>query len=161
MEASEPVLEQAPLPKKKPMSALAIVLIIIGVCALVCAGLVGAAVFWVKDKAEQLVGDGGIEFVTASPDQVRAELAGAKKAYVGSWHAENGSALEVDEGGFLHYNKISEGSTSTWAMPIAGFGGDDIICKAFLTVVVRITVPPKQVDGRWVMVADGMTFRRD
>ena len=51
-------------------------------------------------------------------------------------------------------------STTRCTLPIAAFNGDDIVCKAMLTVVIKVTEPPQEVGGRWQMVADGMTFRR-
>lgn len=158
-----PPAEQVPLPKKKPLSALGIVLIVLGATALVCAGAIGAGVFWIKSKAEQFLqdaGDGGLA-VAQSPEQVRAQLAGDKRDYVGSWRSDRGSQLEIGEDGSLSIVKAeSAGARTQLNLPIAGFRGEDIVCRAFVTLVIRVTQPPSQIGGRWEMVADGITFHR-
>ena len=159
-----PSIEQAPPPRKKPMSALTIVLIIIGVLALGCAGVFTAGFFWVKNKAEDLVaqaGDGGFGFVVSSPDQVRAELKGPRKDYVGHWRTDNGSTLDISSTGELAYNRIGEHGHTSYTMPIAGFNGADIVCKAFITITIKVSQLPHEVDGKWEMVADDGKFHRE
>ncbi len=163
MDPIEPTPEQVPPPRKKSVSALTIVLAVIGVMALLCVGAVGAGVFWVKGKAEKLVAqsaDGGFAFVTESPPEVRAELAGPRRDYVGSWRSDEGSSIDIEENGALSYSKVGGQRTTRYSLPIAAFNGDDIVCKAMLTLVIKVTEPPQEVNGRWQMVADGMTFHR-
>jgi hypothetical protein len=164
MDPTEPIPGQVPPPRKKPVSALTIVVAVVGVMALVCVGAIGAGVFWVKGKAEKLVAqaaDGGLAFVTESPSEVRTELAGPRSNYVGSWRSDQGSSLDIEEDGALSYSKVAgRGTTTRYSLPIAAFDGDDIVCKAMLTLVIKVTEPPQEVGGRWQMVADGTTFYR-
>ncbi len=165
MDPVPPPAKQVPPPKKKPLSALSIVLIVLGAAALLCAGALGAGVFWVKGRAEQFLresGDGGLEVIAQSPEQVHAELAGDKKDYVGDWTSDRGSRLEIREDGSLRLRKAERpGSSTQMTLPIAAFHGDDIVCRAVFTLVIKVTQPPSQVGGRWEMVADGIRFHRE
>jgi hypothetical protein len=153
--------EQVPPPRKKPVSALTIVVAVVGVVALVCVGAVGAGFFWVKSKAEDLIGDGGLRFVAQPPPEVRAALEGDRRGYVGSWHSERGSAIDIDPSGSLTFLKSEgTGASTRYTLPIAAFKGDDIVCAAGLTVVIKVTEPPHEVGDGWEMVADGIRFRR-
>jgi len=146
------------------MSTLGIVLIVLGAMALLCVGAIGAGVYWVKGKAEKLVaeaGDGGFGVVVQSPEEVRAALAGEKRDYVGSWHSERGSSLEIKEDGSLSLAKAeSAGRSTRFSLPIAAFRGDDIVCKAGFAMVIKVSQPPRQLDGDWELVADGIAFHR-
>jgi hypothetical protein len=146
------------------MSAVTIILIIVGVLAIGCAGIVVGGVLWVKGKADQFVseiGDGGLTFVLSTPAQVLADLKGPKKDYVGSWSNGRGGSIAIEEDGQVSYVKVDGGSKTSYTLPIAGFSGNDIICKALITVVINVSTPPRQVDGRWEMVVDGSTFHRE
>ena len=79
------------------MSTLTIVLLVLGGLLLAGIGTCAAGAFWLKSKAEgalsELADGGGI--VMASPPAVLAELAGARKDYVGDWRGANGNELVI------------------------------------------------------------------
>lgn len=159
-----PPTEQVAPPRKKPLSALSIVLIVLGAMALLCAGAIGAGAFWVKGRAEQFLreaGDGGFAMIAQAPDEVRAALAGEKRDYVGVWSSDRGSRLEIREDGALSIRKAERaGSSTQFSLPIAAFSGDDIVCRAMVTLNIKVSQPPSRVGGRWEMVAEGITFHR-
>src|ERR1022692_4533640 len=67
---------QAPMPPKKGMGALGIVLIILGVLFVLGIGTCVGGYFWVKGKVSDLVDSGALDLV--SPPAVTAALAGPK-----------------------------------------------------------------------------------
>jgi hypothetical protein len=153
---------QQPLPPKKGMSAVAIVLIVLGVLALLGIGTCAAGILWVRSNANSIMAglvDGG-GFVLTSPPAVTAELAGAKKDYVGAWRSAQGSTLDIDAAGNMTFAKEENGVKKNLAAPIAEFHGDDIVIKVGLPILVRVTRPPHAVAGHWEMTADGLTLER-
>jgi hypothetical protein len=148
-------------PQKKGLSGLAIALIIIGVVAVLGLGTCVAGVFYVKAKAEKLADsiDGG-GLVLVSPPEVKAELAGAKKEYVGSWKGGKNSTLDIDADGNLKLVRDEGGAKETITAPIAAFSGNDIQMKAFVTLTIPVTSPPRRVGDHWSMTAKGIAFER-
>lgn len=148
-------------PQKKGLSGLAIALIIIGVLAVLGLGTCVAGVFYVKAKAEKFADsiDGG-GLVLVSPPEVKTELAGAKKEYVGSWTSKKDSTLDIDAEGNLRLVRDEGGAKETLTAPIAAFQGNDIQIKAFVTLTIPVTSPPHRVGDHWSMTAKGVTFER-
>ena len=153
---------QPPMPKKG-MSTWMIVLIIVGTLFLLVLGTCAAGVIWAERKASDFakdMADGGI--VLVSPPAVTAELAGAKKEYVGSWESAKGSTMsiaangnfirELDEDGDRHKERTEA--------PIAAFVGDDMQVKLIVTLVFHVNAPPHQVSGVWHMKVDGVDYER-
>jgi hypothetical protein len=152
---------QAQPPQKKGMSVLAIVLIVLGTLLLLGVGTCVAGAFWLKGKAEGALGEladgGGI--VLASPPAVKAELAGPRKAYVGSWHGSGGDLI-IDADGNLKFDKHkASGMKESLNAPIAAFVGNDIEIRVLVRMVVKVT-PPHKVGDHWEMTADGVTLER-
>jgi hypothetical protein len=145
-------------PQKKGLSGLAIALIVIGVIAVIALGTCTAGFFYVKGKAEGLVDGGGL--VLVSPPEVKAELANAKKDYVGSWRSKKGSTLDIDADGNLKLALDEGGAKETLTAPIASFQGNDMQIKAFVTLTVPVTSPPRRTGDQWSMTAKGVTFER-
>lgn len=145
--------------------ALAIVLIVVGVLGLVAMGTCAAGAFWVKRKADDVASrfaDGGL--VMVSPPAVKAELAGPKKEYVGSWKSARGSTLDIDADGNMKLVKDEDGdggSHEAITAPIASFRGDDIELKLLVTITIPVTVPPHKTGPRWEMTAKGVDFTRE
>jgi hypothetical protein len=154
-------MNAAPPAPKKGLSGLAIALIVIGVIAVIGLGTCVAGVFYVKAKAEKFADslDGGA-LVLASPPEVKAELAGAKKDYVGSWKSAKGSTLDLDPEGNLKLVRDEGGTKETLTAPIAAFQGNDMQIKAFVTLTIPVTSPPHRVGDHWSMTAKGVTFER-
>jgi hypothetical protein len=149
-------------PPKKGMSAVAIVLIVLGVLALLGIGTCAAGIFWVRRNADSIMAglvDGG-GLVLKSPPAVTAELAGAKKEYVGAWRDAKGSTLDIDAAGDMALMNEENGTKKKLAAPIAEFRGDDIVIKVGLPILIRVTRPPHAVAGHWEMTADGLTLER-
>jgi len=151
----------APSPPKKS-NTVAIVLGVIGIITVLLLGTCAAGLFYVKKKTQELaegIGDGGL--VLVSPPEVKAELAGAKKDYVGSWVSVSGkSTLDIDADGNMKLMKDEGGGKETYTMPIAAFRGNDIEVKALITLKIVVPEPPHQVAGKWQMRAKGVTWRR-
>jgi hypothetical protein len=151
-------------PKKQGMSPLAIVLIVLGSIFLVCVGTCAVGFFWLKGKAEGVMGelsDGGGGMVIASPPEVKAALAGPKKDYVGHWEGDNGSELVIDAAGNLNFQKRSaSGTNENYNVAIAAFAGNDIELKVFVKVTIRVTKAPRKVGDHWEMTADGISLSR-
>jgi hypothetical protein len=151
-----------PPPPKKGMSALAIVLIVLGVLALLGIGTCAAGVLWVRSNANRIMAglvDGG-GLVLVSPSAVTAELAGSKKEYVGTWRSAQGSTLDIDPSGTVTFVKDEGGVKKNLTAPIAEFHGDDIVIKIGLPMTLRVTRPPHDVAGHWEMTADGLNLER-
>ena len=147
--------------------ALAIVLIVVGVLGVLALGTCAVGAFWVKRKADAVVAsiaDGGL--VMVSPPAVKAELAGAKKDYVGAWASARGSTLDIDADGNMKLVKDEDGdggSREAITAPIASFRGDDIEVKLVVTLTIPVTVPPHRVGSpskHWEMTAKGVVFER-
>jgi hypothetical protein len=117
---------------------------------------------WVQRTAKTLaedVKDGGL--VLVSPPEVRAELAGAKKDYVGSWTSSAGSSLKLDADGSLDFQKHEHGGgTETLKVPVARFEGNDIVAKPFVTVRLHVTEAPHRVGEHYEMTVEGIHFTR-
>jgi hypothetical protein len=141
--------------------ALAIVLIVVGVIALIGLGTCAAGAFFVKRKVDRVaagIADGGL--VLTSPPAVKAELAGPKKDYVGSWRSAAGSSLDIDPDGNMKYQKEEGGSKETITAPIASFRGNDIEVKFGVTLTIKVEEPPELVGSTWQMKANGVAFER-
>jgi hypothetical protein len=156
--------EQPPPPKSGP-SALTIILAVLGVLVLLAIGVCVALFFYIKREATRLVGeaiDGG-GLVMASPAAVTSELAGAKKAYVGSWKSAHGSTLDIDASGYMDYEKDEDGDGNKESIkaPIAAFHGDDMEVKLVVTLTVHVTGAPHKVGDTWEMTADRVTLTRE
>jgi hypothetical protein len=149
---------------EKPGSAyriVAVVLIVVGVLALLGIGTCALGAFIVKRKVDKVaseIADGGI--VLAAPPAVKAELAGPKKDYVGSWRSAAGSSLDIDPDGNMKYVKDEGGAKESITAPIAAFRGDDIEVKFGITLTVRVTEPPRLIGTTWQMKANGVAFER-
>jgi hypothetical protein len=150
-----------PSPPKKS-NTLAIVLAIIGVLFVLLIGTCAAGTWFLKKKTAEFaenIADGGM--VLVAPPEVKAELAGAKKDYVGSWTSASGkSTLDIDADGNVKLVKDEGGMKETITMPIAAFRGNDIEMKAVVTFKIDVPEPPRQEGGTWKMRAKGVSWQR-
>jgi flagellar basal body-associated protein FliL len=149
------------LPPKKS-NTLAIVLGIVGVVLVLVVGTCAVGAYYVKQKTKEFaenIADGGM--VLVSPPEVKAELAGAKKDYVGSWKSVSGkSTFDIDAEGNMKLEKDEGGAKEAYTMPIAAFRGNDIEARAVITFKIDVPEPPHQVSGKWQMRAKGVTWQR-
>ncbi len=150
-------------PKKKGMSPLAIGLIIGGVLLVLIGGTCAAGAIWVGHKAKEVgqsIADGGL--VMVAPAEVVAELAGAKKDYVGSWTSASGkSTLDIQSDGSLKLVQDERGTKETLTAPIAAFVGNDIELRMGLVFKIDVSVTPHRVGDRFEMTARGIKFSRN
>lgn len=145
-------------PAKKGLSTLSIVLIVIGVLFVLGLGTCVGGAFILKSKAEQLVDGGGL--VLVSPPEVKAELAGVKRDYIGSWRSAKGSTLDIDADGNIKMTIAEGGTSETVTAVIAAFHGDDIQLKMLITLTIPVTVPPHRVGDHFQITAKSVTFER-
>jgi hypothetical protein len=145
------------------MSAVAIVLIVIGVLALLGFGACAVGLVWLKGRANNimagLVDGGGI--VLSAPPAVTAELRGPKKNYVGAWRSARGSALDIDSAGNMTFENNESGMKKKLSASIAEFRGDDMVIRIGLSIVIHVTQPPHPVGEHWAMTADGVSLQRE
>ena len=156
-------------PPNGPMSrrssdTLGVVLAILGVIALLgMSTCVGVYVLVRRGAAAVAasIGDAGPPISIVSPPAVAAELAGAKRAYVGDWRSVAGSFLEIQPNGQLTYDTREPGRPrERLTLAIAAFRGADIEARAIAVFTLRVSVPPRRSGGGWEMVVDGATFTR-
>jgi hypothetical protein len=164
MQPMQPYAPPGP-PPKKGIGTLGIVLIVIGIVAVVGIGACVGIAFWVKGKAEGIaaeVADGGA-LIAVSPPDVKAALAGPKKAYVGHWKSKKGSTLAIDADGNMDFEKDEDGDGQKEKIdaPIAAFVGNDMQVKIFVTLTVKVSDPPSNSSGTWKMRADGIELVRE
>lgn len=143
------------------MSTLTIVLIVVGVLTVLLLGTCGVSAVLLGRKAKEVrenILDGGL--VLVAPEEVRAELAGSKKEYIGSWTSSRGSSLDIDADGNIKWVKDEGGSKQTITAVIGAFSGNDIVIKLGLDLKIVVSEPPHRVADHWEMTADRVTLRR-
>jgi hypothetical protein len=90
--------------------------------------------------------------ITACGQPVPPERA----AYVGEWKAES-MYLLITQDGSLQYQRRKDGATTSLNGPIKGFDGDNILFGiGALETTFVVEQPPQQIEGRWVIVVDGV-----
>jgi hypothetical protein len=105
--------------------------------------------------------------LSRSPKAVTDALHGAKKDYVGSWSAADGSIdLDIDATGEISYDESSgfrakRGLHDNYEaddLSIAAFEGDDIVIDSSLRI--KVTSPPHVVGDHFEMTANGVLLAR-
>ena len=138
--------------------------LLIAVAVVVAIGsIIGTVIlFWVQKKVTEVAqgaADGGL--VMVSPPEVVAELAGAKKGYVGEWRGVgNASTLDIDPQGNVRFERITGGSSEKLTAPIAAFVGSDMEFRAVIKLTIPVSEPPHEVGDHWEMTAKGVKLRR-
>ena len=83
-----------------------------------------------------------------------------KSDYIGKWEGP-GITLVLTADGGVHYVNVTGTGKKEINAPLQAFNGDDFVVGAFgLSTTFRVTQPPRQVDGTWTMVVDGITLTR-
>ncbi|MGI0118812.1 hypothetical protein [Zooshikella sp. RANM57] len=83
-----------------------------------------------------------------------------KLDYVGQWQSEE-MRLFISRDGTVAYKRWKKGVTTSIDGPITEFIGDDFeVGVLFITTRFEVSTPPKQVDGVWQMVVDGVVLTR-
>jgi hypothetical protein len=79
-----------------------------------------------------------------------------KLTYVGEWESKEMYLLILSDG-TVSYQRLQHGGTTSINAAIIEFVGDDFIVGfSFLRTTFEVTKAPHQVDGRWIMVVDGI-----
>lgn len=83
-----------------------------------------------------------------------------KAAYVGQWNAE-GMSLLISRDGRVKYNRQRKGAKTSVDAPLKAFRGDDFeVGVGPMTTLFKVTSPPHEVEGRWMMTVDGVELTR-
>lgn len=83
-----------------------------------------------------------------------------KADYVGEWTAP-GMYLLLTQDGSVVYWRIRKGASVEIEGPLKGFKGDDFEAGfGPITTVFKVSAPPHQVDGDWLMTVDGVEMTR-
>lgn len=81
-------------------------------------------------------------------------------SYVGEWQS-NEMALLILADGTVSYERLKNGGKTSINAPLKEFQGDSFVVGIGpLTTVFDVSAPPRQVDGRWEMVVDGVRLIR-
>jgi hypothetical protein len=83
-----------------------------------------------------------------------------KRHYVGSWEAEN-MVMVIRPNGSLAYSRKEEDMQTTVNGPIKEFQGNNIVVGiGWFTTTFDVSLPPRIVNGDWVMEVDGVRLTR-
>ncbi len=143
------------------MSTLTIVLIVIGVLLVLVGGTCAVGVILIGREAQKIsddLGEGGLMLV--APPEVKADLAGPKKDYVGHWKSKKGSSITIDAEGDMKVDKDEDGTKESLQAPIVRFSGNDIVQKPLITITTHVSEAPHKNGDHWEMTADGIHFAR-
>lgn len=138
---------------KKILVAVVVVVVIGSIL-----GTIG--LFWVQRKVADVakdVADGGL--VMVSPPEIVAELAGAKKGYVGEWRGRE-TTLDIDPQGNVRWVRGTGESSEKLSAPIAAFIGDDMEFRAVIKITLAVSEAPHEVGDHWEMTVKGVKLRR-
>ncbi|MCO7225984.1 membrane lipoprotein lipid attachment site-containing protein [Pleionea sp. CnH1-48] len=84
-----------------------------------------------------------------------------KKEYVGEWEGENIYLLILANGRIEYERRANSGNVSIEA-PIKEFVGDDFVVGIwFFDTTFKVSQPPNEEAGEWVMVVDGVRLVRN
>lgn len=84
-----------------------------------------------------------------------------KLEYVGEWESKEMYLLILADG-TVSYRRLQNGGSTSINAPLKEFVGEDFIVGiAFLTTTFDVTEAPHQVDGKWVMVIDGVKLTKN
>lgn len=146
--------------KKKGLSGIAIFFIVCGVLTVLALGTCGVSALIIKNKWDGLKDDDAGPLVLVSPPEVKAELAGPKKDYVGAWKSAHGNTVVISADGAFAWSYDEGGTKSSMNAAIAAFKGNDIELRAFIRMTYPVTNPPHREGDRWSMTMKDVTFER-
>jgi hypothetical protein len=83
-----------------------------------------------------------------------------KAIYVGEWRHPT-MYLLITQDGSVKYKRLKGGVTTSIQAPLKGFSGDDFeVGIGPIKTVFVVSKPPYPMDGKWVMVVDGVELTR-
>lgn len=150
-------------PQKQGMPTWQVVLIIVGGLLFMglstCGVLAYRGYSEYREVATELAEGGGP--LKSSPPEVVAELAGAKKDYVGSWKSPSGkSTLEIRPDGGVIFVAHEKAEQERIEGPIGAFHGKDMDVVALLHFTLKVKTLPHTVGDDLEMVVNDITFVR-
>lgn len=83
-----------------------------------------------------------------------------KAAYVGKWQAKDAS-LEITQAGKVAFDRVEGGGHRKIEGPIKGFDGNNFDAGTGpITTSFKVSAPPHQADGKWLMTVDGVEYTK-
>lgn len=83
-----------------------------------------------------------------------------KLSYAGNWRSEEMTLLILDDG-TVAYERIKNGGSTSINASIKRFDGDDFVVGVwFFTTTFEVSEPPKEINGNWQMVVDGVRLTK-
>ena len=83
-----------------------------------------------------------------------------KRGYAGHWQGE-GMFLIITADGRVSFKRTSGGVSKSIDAPVKAFHGDDFeVGFAFMSTHFKVEQPPRETEGIWTMVVDGVTLTR-
>ena len=83
-----------------------------------------------------------------------------KADYVGEWTAPD-MYLLITRDGSIVYRRMKKGAKVSVEAPLKGFKGDDFEAGIGpMATVFKVSAPPHQIDGAWLMTVDGAEMTR-
>ncbi|MBL8509225.1 hypothetical protein [Chitinimonas sp. JJ19] len=99
---------------------------------------------------------GLVALLTACGEPVPA----AKAAYVGEWQAAN-MYLSISQEGSVAYKRVDGSTSKSVNGPLQGFEGDNFeVGVGPMSTTFVVSVPPREVAGKWQMTVDGVVLTR-
>ena len=100
-------------------------------------------------------------FVVLTVSSCSKPLPENKLSYAGEWESKEMYLLILTDG-TVSYQRLKNGSSTSINAPLKEFVGDDfVVGLAFLTTTFYVTKAPHQVEGKWVMVVDGVKLTKN
>ena len=83
-----------------------------------------------------------------------------KLNYAGEWESKEMYLLILPDG-TVSYQRLQNGGTTSINAGLSEFVGEDFVVGfAFFTTTFDVTELPHQVEGKWVMVVDGVKLTK-
>lgn len=84
-----------------------------------------------------------------------------KLSYAGEWQSKEMYLLILPDG-TVSYQRVKDGVRTSIDAPLTEFVGEDfVVGLAFFTTTFDVSEVPHQVDGKWVMVVDGVKLTKN
>lgn len=83
-----------------------------------------------------------------------------KLTYAGDWHSKEMDLLILADG-TVAYKRLKNGGSTSISGPLKQFDGNNFVVGVwFFTTTFEVSEPPKEVDGNWQMVVDGVRLTK-
>jgi hypothetical protein len=83
-----------------------------------------------------------------------------KLHYAGEWQSKEMYVLILEDG-TVDYKRLKRGGTTSVNGPLKEFQGDNFVVGIGpMTTMFKVSKPPHQVEGQWLMEVDGVLLKR-